>query len=52
VVGNPKPTPPGYVLYRLDGFDGETASYVYADLNLTPPADDAAPGKTRELEYA
>lgn len=50
VIGNPDPTPPGYELYRLDGFDEDSATYVYAGLDFDP-SDDRA-GAARDLEYA
>lgn len=53
VIGNPDPTPPDYALYRMEGFDDETVTYVYDDLNFIPPSDDAgAANRTRELEHA
>lgn len=38
----PSPTPPGYELYRLDGHDRDTATYVYAELDFETPAPEAS----------
>lgn len=41
VRGNPpSPCPPGRVLYRLEGYDADTATYVYAELDFDAPDDE------------
>lgn len=52
VIGNPDPTPEGFELYRLEGFDNDTITYVYGDLDTDPPDDTTSAGRTREMEMA
>lgn len=52
VIGNPNPTPPDYELYRLEGFDDDTITYVYGDLDIDAPDDTTSATRTRERTMA